>query len=274
MFWLVGALNPVKNIVFSKPTFLKILTILKLENREMITMIRILSFSFAIMMIISCNQAFAKSFHYGSTLCGKTEYYCYTTGRHDSWQSLFPKERERNIVMRINRVNIELKRGVVIAIPYNLDRVDLMQLSPFPLQTPALGNKQIIVSLDQLAWGAYDEKGTLQAWGPASGGQNWCQDIKRSCRTDLGKYTVYRKGSSRCASSKYPIPHGGAPIPYCMFFNKGQAIHGSNILPGYNASHGCVRVLTVDAQWLSQQFVKDDKNVKVIVTRDKTSTLP
>jgi lipoprotein-anchoring transpeptidase ErfK/SrfK len=40
-----------------------------------------------------------------------------------------------------------------------------------------------------------------------------------------------------------------------MFFHGGYALHGSNDVPGYNASHGCVRLVTEDAKWLNTQFV-------------------
>ncbi|WP_370324047.1 L,D-transpeptidase family protein [Euzebya sp.] len=35
-----------------------------------------------------------------------------------------------------------------------------------------------------------------------------------------------------------------------MYFHRGWAIHGSNSVPAYPASHGCVRVTRADAQWL------------------------
>jgi lipoprotein-anchoring transpeptidase ErfK/SrfK len=41
-----------------------------------------------------------------------------------------------------------------------------------------------------------------------------------------------------------------------MYFNGGEAIHGSNEIEYNNVSHGCVRVHISDAQWLKQQFVE------------------
>jgi peptidoglycan hydrolase-like protein with peptidoglycan-binding domain len=35
-----------------------------------------------------------------------------------------------------------------------------------------------------------------------------------------------------------------------MYFHKGWAIHGSNSVPSYPASHGCIRVTRADALWL------------------------
>lgn len=39
-----------------------------------------------------------------------------------------------------------------------------------------------------------------------------------------------------------------------QYFYRGWAIHGSNSVPGYPASHGCVRVTRSDAKWLLKQI--------------------
>lgn len=46
-------------------------------------------------------------------------------------------------------------------------------------------------------------------------------------------------------------------MPYCMFFNGGQAFHGSpgGVIKG-NVSHGCVRMFVEDAEWLRYDFVE------------------
>ncbi len=45
-------------------------------------------------------------------------------------------------------------------------------------------------------------------------------------------------------------------MPYCMFFSKYYAIHGSYDVPGYNASLGCIRVTPKDARWLNYNFIR------------------
>lgn len=102
---------------------------------------------------------------------------------------------------------------------------------------------------------AINDSGKVVRSGRASGGAGYCKDIHRSCRTPVGSYRVWSKGSVGCKSSRYPLPHGGARMPYCMFFSKNYAIHGSSDVPNYNASHGCIRVTPGDAQWLSSNFV-------------------
>jgi lipoprotein-anchoring transpeptidase ErfK/SrfK len=32
-------------------------------------------------------------------------------------------------------------------------------------------------------------------------------------------------------------------------------MHGSYTVPGYRASHGCVRMFNEDAQWLNKEFI-------------------
>lgn len=103
-------------------------------------------------------------------------------------------------------------------------------------------------------WYAYSN-GRLIASGVAAGGAGYCRDVKRSCRTPVGHFRIIRKGSANCRSSRYPRPHGGARMDYCMFFSKYYAIHGSNNVPAANVSHGCVRVKPAAARWLHRNFL-------------------
>jgi L,D-transpeptidase ErfK/SrfK len=165
--------------------------------------------------------------------------------------------------MRVNRIGIQLEPGMRIAIPKNLDNATVMQFAPFPAQISAPGEKVIFVSTGQMAWGAYDANGTLLRWGPTSSARGYCPDVHRGCHTVLGKFAVYHKEGSHCFSTKFPVGRGGAPMPYCMFFHGGFALHGSYEVPGFNASHGCVRMIVDDAKWLNEEFV--DIGTPVIV---------
>lgn len=192
---------------------------------------------------------------YGPKICNKPGFSCHKVQRGETWSSLFPNEEERNLVKRLNRMNIGLTRGMVIAVPDNLENITIMDISPFPLHIEGSSRNVIKVDQSKLAWGAYNTSGDLVRWGPASGGQDFCPDIRRGCHTVTGTFTVYNAQGPGCRSSVYPKPHGGAPMPYCMHFFKGYALHGSNNVPGRNASHGCVRLFTEDARWLNQEFV-------------------
>ena len=134
----------------------------------------------------------------------------------------------------------------------------------FPPTRPATGSKIIIVDPNEHAWGAYDPNGTLVAQGPASAGRGFCPDINSACKTPSGTFSVYRKEGADCKSNIFPIPEGGAPMPYCMYFHGGYALHGSYEVPNYNASHGCVRLHPSDAQWLSQNFVTIGTKVTIL----------
>lgn len=116
-------------------------------------------------------------------------------------------------------------------------------------------NNTFIFSPRTVSWQAVDSAGHVVRSGRASGGRRYCPDIHRSCRTPSGTYHVISKGGSGCRSSRYPVGKGGAPMPYCMFFSKNYAVHGSDDVPNHNASHGCIRVRPSDARWLSGHFM-------------------
>ena len=117
----------------------------------------------------------------------------------------------------------------------------------------------------KLSWAAYNSSGQLVKSGAASGGQNYCYDLGSSCHTPSGTYAVFSKGSANCISNTYPLNEGGgAPMPYCMFFKGGYAIHGSYDVPAYNASHGCIRVHPTAAAWLSSSFIQSGTRVVVL----------
>ncbi len=125
------------------------------------------------------------------------------------------------------------------------------------------GKKLFIFDPTQLRWFAYGPSGNLVASGRASGGRNYCPDIGRRCHTPVGTFHVTGKGGPGCVSSKFPVGEGGAPMPWCMYFHGGFAIHGSYEVRNYNASHGCIRIEPSDAKWLSQEFM--DIGTTVIV---------
>lgn len=163
-----------------------------------------------------------------------------------------------NILNKSQRVII----GLVIFIAFSLQ---------FPVSARAEYNqvfhqqyaKTFIYNPRTLHWQAINDKGKVVRTGRGSGGRHYCPDIRRSCRTPSGTYHIISKRGAYCKSSRYPKPRGGAPMPYCMFFSQNYAIHGSNDVPNYNASHGCIRVRTSDARWLYNNFIS--VGTKVII---------
>ncbi len=209
---------------------------------------------------------------YGQRLCqSNADVKCIRIGPEDSWESLWPDDRERDLVQRLNRRNTEIFPGMVIAVPNNMN-LNPNDLSPFKSNVGYLGHDQVVVNPNQLAWAAYDKEGNLVKWGPAAAGQSSCEDEGgRNCRTPVGEFTVYDKKGESCVSSEFPIPKGGAKMPYCMHFKGGYALHGSYEVLGANLSHGCVRMFPQDAAWLNHNFVKIG-STRVIIESYYTSS--
>lgn len=133
----------------------------------------------------------------------------------------------------------------------------------FPMARHATGRNVFIFDPRAGAWAAYDASGNRVKTGRASGGATWCEDVGRACKTAVGHFTVYLEKGKACKSGKYPIGEGGAPMPHCMFFYRGYAIHASNHVPDYNASHGCIRVAPSAAEWLDHNFINPGTTVIV-----------
>lgn len=151
--------------------------------------------------------------------------------------------------------------------PYNLiaeveNLVDNYGSLPNRIHPP--GERVFIFSPRVLEWAAYDSDGYLVASGKANGGAAYCPKLGRPCQTPIGNFRISRKGDANCVSSRFPLGQGGAPMPYCMFFNGGDAIHGSAYISNHNTSHGCIRVYPNAAAWLSKYFMRAGTKVVVL----------
>ena len=144
-----------------------------------------------------------------------------------------------------------------------LARCALILLSLLSLNVVAMpqhinppGEKVIIVDPNEHAWGAYTSEGNLVRSGLAAAGADYCRDMGTECHTETGSFRIRTLGGSDCKSPSFPLPHGGAPMPYCMYFNNLQALHGSYELAHANISHGCVRMRVDDARWMRYNFAQ------------------
>lgn len=194
--------------------------------------------------------------YYGAGLCNRPEFQCIKVGSRQSWESLFPNEEQRDLVQRLNRFDTELYSGKTLVVPKHFGNLTLFDVSPFPRNIHKTNEKIIIVDQNLLAWGAYNANGELVKWGPLSSGRDYCADVHRNCRSITGVYYVFNKKDKKCKSNIFPVGKGGSIMPYCMFFYKGFALHGSNEVHGFRDSHGCIRLFTRDALWLNTNFVK------------------
>ncbi len=152
-----------------------------------------------------------------------------------------------------------LAGALALANPYSV----LAKSSSGSNQIKPAGSNVFVFEPRTLRWTVYGSNGKVIRSGKAVGGQRYCHDVRRACYTPVGSYRVYSKQGPGFRSSKFPLPHGGAPMPYAMFFRGGFAIHGSNQMPNRNASHGCIRVYPSDARWLSQNALSVGSKVVI-----------
>ena len=139
----------------------------------------------------------------------------------------------------------------------------------FPLTWSVGGKKLFVFDPKADAWAAYDAQGNRVMTGGASGGKDFCPDIKEGCRTVTGTFSVFNKKGADCKSNEYPLAKdggvaGGAKMPYCMHFHDGYAIHAAYEVPASNTSHGCIRVWPGAAKWLNENFIDVDTPVLVL----------
>ncbi len=148
--------------------------------------------------------------------------------------------------------------------------VDRRGRNYFPKKLPVLGRKLFVFDPKAAAWAAYDPDGQRVMTGSGSGGQDFCSDVQKPCRTVTGIFHVYNKRGAECKSGEYPVEtEGGAKMPYCMYFYQGYTIHAAYDVPMRNASHGCVRVLPSAAKWLNEQFITIGTEVRILSYSDE-----
>lgn len=223
---------------------------------------QLLPFIFGFFLLFNFSVVFA---FYGQELCSHPEFKCIEVKSGDTWKSLWPDDHDRALVMRFNRTNTPLSTHQYVVVPKRLHSLKYFDLSPFPLQIKPPQGRLLVVDLSKLAFGAYNSNGELVHWGPISAGKDFCSDINEPCPTPVGTFRITRKSGGDCISTQFPIEtKGGAPMPYCMHFYKGIALHGSKSVPGHNASHGCIRVYTRDARWLNESFATIGTTIQVI----------
>jgi hypothetical protein len=141
-------------------------------------------------------------------------------------------------VLKINRMDQRHAQRGQLLVPDVIGSE--LDYSPFPDSLPELARipKFILVSRQMQAFGAY-ENGAQVRWGPTSTG-------KAATPTDRGLFFTNWK-SRKAISTDDP---SWVLDWYVNFIaQKGVAFHEYE-LPGHPASHGCVRLLEADAEWL------------------------
>jgi hypothetical protein len=165
-------------------------------------------------------------------------------------------EEAMTLVLKINRVDLKhVRQGEPLIIPDALS--DPLAVAPFPRELQAAQEipKLLLISRRVQAFGAY-EQGQLARWGPTSTG-------KKATPTPAGLYHTNWK-------SKKTISTVNAAWVLPWYFNlanfEGISLHQYD-LPGYPASHACVRLLEEDARWIY------DWAEQWILTKDRRARL-
>ena len=143
------------------------------------------------------------------------------------------------LALKVNRRDsLHVRNGDSLMVPDS--NATLLDLAPFPRQLPSVEgeNKLVLVSRRVQAFAAYQE-GHLVRWGPTSTG-------RESLQTPEGLYHTNWKDQERTSTFNdewllkwYVNLDNFLGISFHLFE-----------LPGYPASHSCVRLLVDDAIWL------------------------
>lgn len=146
-------------------------------------------------------------------------------------------------------------QGLVVPLEWDEDP---LAYSPFPLEWTAIAGspKYLVVHQPAQAFAAY-EQGRLVRWGPVSTG-------RKETPTPAGAFNLTWRSRKRTSTDN-------AAWLLEWYFNfvnsRGISFHQFD-LPGYAASHACVRLLRRDAEWLhgwGDQWIlsKDRRTVDV-----------
>ena len=171
------------------------------------------------------------------------ENFIFPKNKKDSAMSVFQEKfskDEQNIILALNRLDFSNKwRADTLSVPDKFDKT-LMIYSPFPRNIEKLNNvdKIVFFSYPIQAYALY-EKGILVKWGPSSMG-------KKSAQTKRGlMFANWKKELAiSTVDSDWKLPYN-----FNIHNTLGIGWHEYD-LPGYPASHSCLRLLREDAKYL------------------------
>lgn len=144
------------------------------------------------------------------------------------------------VLEKLNRADVlRLPRLELLIVPV-IWHDDELQYSPFPLRYPTAAGlpKLLVVDQPAQAFAAY-EQGRLVRWGPVSSG-------RQAYRTPSGLFHLNWRSRGRHSTVN---PRWYMEWYFNFESTRGLALH-SHTLPGYPASHACVRLLERDAIWV------------------------
>jgi len=161
----------------------------------------------------------------------------------DSVYAVFSKkynEKERYAILALNRLDSKNKwNSDTLVVPAKIDTT-LMAYSPFPMQLDVLSDvkKFVVFSYPIQAYAVYSN-GALVKWGPTSMGKKAAQTTRGLMFANWKK-----KLAISTVKSEWKLPYN-----FNIHNTHGIGWHQYD-LPGYPASHSCLRLLMRDAIWL------------------------
>lgn len=161
-------------------------------------------------------------------------------------------------ICALNRIDTKLiHRADSLIIPDSF-YVDLINYSPFPLEFPKADSilKLIMISYPLQAFAVYDT-GRLVRWGPLSMG-------KRTTQTPVGLFHTNWKSKSQISTDNADWI---LPWYFNLINSTGVSLHQFE-LPGFPASHSCIRLREEDAEWIyyyADQWKLDSKGWKILI---------
>jgi L,D-transpeptidase catalytic domain len=145
-----------------------------------------------------------------------------------------------NTILHVNRIDPgHLRDGSTLIVPEL--PAGMTAVSPFPASLASdswIPSRMLIVSRRIQAFAAYQD-GSLVRWGAVSTG-------RRETQTPSGLFATNWRSKLRRSSdnAEWLLPW------YVNFINASGVSFHQFALPGYPASHACVRLLADDAKWI------------------------
>ncbi|MEC5395031.1 L,D-transpeptidase [Bergeyella sp. RCAD1439] len=173
------------------------------------------------------------------------DYFIFPSGKKgkDSAMALFNEkydEAQQHVILALNRLDKKNKwRADTLVVPKEF-RTAFLDYSPFPSSVEALKpvKKIALFSYPKHAYALYEE-GKLIKWGPSSFG-------KKATPTKVGLMFANWKKELAISTSN---SNWKLPWNVNLHNTRGIAWHQYD-LPGFHASHSCLRLLEEDAKWM------------------------
>lgn len=169
--------------------------------------------------------------------------FIFPKNKKDSAMSSFMKQfsdDERYLILALNRLDHKNRwRADTLVVPDKVDS-DILNFTPFPDRLDSLQKvkKMAFFSYDIHAYALY-EKGNLVKWGPSSMGKKSTPTKKGLMFTNWKKEVAISTSNSEWKLRWNFNIHNTAGIGWHQYD-----------LPGFHASHSCLRLLEEDAKWM------------------------